>query len=80
MKCEVVKFHDGTTVFVCGRARRKAKPCACGKISTKLCDFPVRGARNKTTCDAPLCDDCAVRIGEDRDLCPMHAKFWRGQA
>lgn len=80
MNCEAMQLPGGGTAFVCrGRTvRRQTKPCrVCGKESTKLCDFPTRGARNKTTCDAPLCDGCAVSIGPDSDLCPTHAKFWK---
>jgi hypothetical protein len=41
----------------------------CGRPSTKLCDGP---GPDGETCDAPLCDDHARRIGRNRDLCPVH--------
>lgn len=84
MKCEIYTLTDGTKMYVCGHhssRRRELRMCRFCKTptpSTKLCDFPTRGARNKTTCDAPICDACATSIGPDCDLCPPHAKLWKG--
>lgn len=67
MTCETVRIGD-TVAIVCGRGFRR-KRCACGRPATKLCDHPKP---RRGTCDAPLCDRCAVNIGPDRDLCPTH--------
>ena len=40
----------------------------CGGEATKLCDGP--GKKGKT-CDAKICDDCALNMGEV-DYCPDH--------
>lgn len=81
MPCRTLKDDEGRiTGFMCGRAARKLDPCRwCGKPHTKLCDYPLRGAKAGKTCDAPICDDCATSIGPDRDLCPAHAKLWKGE-
>ena len=69
MVCETVKTGDGYAI-VCSRGRRKPPKCACGRPSTKLCDWPTA---NGKTCDKPLCAGCAVHVGRDRDHCPDHA-------
>lgn len=73
MTCETHKLEDGFAI-VCTRSRRR-KPCStgCGRTHTRLCDHPA----GRGTCDAPLCESCAVSTGPDRDVCPAHA---RGQA
>jgi len=42
----------------------------CMGISTVLCDWPLDGGG---TCDAPLCEEHGLQVGEDRHLCPLHA-------
>jgi hypothetical protein len=69
---EWIRLDDGTTAIVCGSGPRpRSKPCKCGARSTKLCDYPLLVG----TCDAPLCDRCAIPMGADRDFCPHHE--WR---
>lgn len=62
-------------IFICRRGRHRPAPCVvCGKESSKLCDFPLRGAKAGKTCDRALCARCAVnQPGKDRDFCPTHA-------
>lgn len=48
--------------------------CRCGYESDRLCDYPMGKGE---TCDAPLCQDCAVCIGKDLDLCRVHHTMWR---
>lgn len=62
-------------------------PCEWLKDNGKLCDFPIGDGR---TCDAQMCDKCAVTLGRGEvdigggmkrlndsiDVCPLH----RGQA
>ena len=70
------KMPDGTPYggFVCTRNHR-SKPCSvCGRPMSRLCDYRLRGAKAGKTCDRPLCERCAVRVGPDRDLCPAHAR------
>ena len=67
------KLPDGTMAFICTRGNR-SKPCAiCGRPHTKLCDYPLHGAKAGKTCDRPLCERCAVHQEPDVDFCPTHA-------
>lgn len=78
--CERVQVGS-TIAIICGGRRgqphRPACKC-CPRESTKLCDFPVVRNGRRATCDVPICDDHATSIGPDRDLCPWHAKQWKG--
>ena len=66
-------FIDATPMIVCGDIEFPA--CACGHVADFLCDYPVgRGA----TCDLALCGCCREAIGEERDLCRIHAAQFRG--
>ena len=76
MPCERREFGDGTTVIVCGR--RPAQPCSvpgCPRRHEKLCDYPVTRNGQASTCDAKLCEKCAVPQGPDKDFCPAHARL-----
>jgi hypothetical protein len=70
--CLHMKMPDGTVGIICG-ARQKRQFCACGRVSTKLCDWKVPGKKSGT-CDAPLCDQHAFAVAPDRDLCPEHQR------
>lgn len=60
--------------FICTRGNR-AKPCKyCGRPHTKLCDYPLRGAKAGKTCDIPMCDRCATHVEPDTDYCRAHAE------
>lgn len=44
-----------------------------------LCDYPVENRRSRfptykesSTCDKPLCRECAISVGPDKDHCPSH--------
>lgn len=55
--------------------RNAPKPCcACGCISSRLCDWK-RDAFH--TCDAPLCERCTWSPVDDKDLCPRHVEAYR---
>ena len=59
---------DGMVVHMHGT--NLPAPCAgCQRMSTLLCDWPVRSG---VTCDAGICPSCATYIGPDRHLCPTH--------
>ena len=78
------KMPDGTVVHLLHSGKRpQPKKCQfCDRPSTKLCDFPMSPPEQVThrrTCDAPMCDEHATLIGEDRDLCPPHAIQWKGK-
>lgn len=66
---ERIDMPDGTEIetFICGQL---GPPCACGAVSTVLCDFPI--GEEKRTCDAPCCERCAPTIGHDKNFCPAH--------
>jgi len=75
MACAVIKNGEDGVIFVCGK--HDIKPCKrCGFLADYLCDWPVDGG----TCDAALCRSHAANIGEQYDLCPIHAKIYRRQS
>ena len=39
----------------------------------KLCDWKTSAF---STCDAPMCDEHATSVGDDKDLCPPHIARW----
>lgn len=63
-------------VFVCGR-RRRSGPCVrCGDPGARLCDGltrPLAFGEQPETCDAWLCDRCAIAGAGRTDLCPACA-------
>jgi len=73
MPCQHVKI-DGVSAIVCGPRTRRRK-CACGRPSSRLCDWKIRGKKSGT-CDKPLCDRCARQPAPEKDLCPEHAAEW----
>ena len=72
MPCETFRTKDGVVV-ACSRGS-SAKRCKCGRPSTKLCDYLLYGELAGRTCDAPLCDRCAVSAGYNKDYCQAHAR------
>lgn len=98
MGCDHIrgKGPNGETfeMFICSRGS-KAKPCAisgCRRRSTKLCDFPLGGAKKGKTCDRALCEDHAHKLSDisridaglhqqdSVDYCPTHYELTRGSA
>lgn len=72
MKCTHLNLGDGMQAIVCGG--RRVHTCACGRPSTKLCDWKIGRGR---TCDKRLCDECAYSPAPEKDLCPTHAEAWK---
>lgn len=70
---ENASFVDPPTMFTCGDIEFPA--CACGHSADFLCDYPI--GRGKT-CDLELCGCCREAIGEELDLCRVHAAQFRG--
>jgi hypothetical protein len=65
MPCEI-----RSNMIICSRGRRKAPRCKwCSNTSTKLCDYKLPSGK---TCDAPMCDIHAKRIGPEVDHCMWH--------
>src|SRR5262245_37730101 len=60
---------ESSGTFICGSFKPSPR-CRCGQIAEYLCDEPMGKGK---TCDLPLCEACKVSIGEDLDLCPVHA-------
>lgn len=74
MGCRPFNAGGGVTGIACSRG--SGKPCsACGASkATRLCDYPLRGAKQGQTCSRPICDKCTVKVGPERDYCPPHAR------
>lgn len=66
-------FIDPVPMIACGDIEFPA--CACGHCADFLCDYPVGKGK---TCDLALCGCCRESIGEERDLCRIHAAQFRG--
>jgi hypothetical protein len=76
MPCETVKFDDGTTAIVCTRGTKRKVCRWCARTHTKLCDYPLRGAKAGKTCSAEMCDAHAHEVGPDQHFCPPHREMW----
>lgn len=79
MGCEYFEMPDGGRAIICSRggARARAKCEFCRQaVHEVLCDFviPSKGSRQKT-CSRRVCRKCAQHVGDDRDLCPPHARL-----
>jgi len=81
MPCRPIEVDGEVVGIVCGRGRPR-RLCKCGRNSTKLCDYPLRGRRAGQTCDRPLCEKCATKVGthvdgahkgDTLDYCRAHA-------
>lgn len=76
MPCNVVPLPGGGRAIVC--TSRSRQHCACGAVSTQLCDWKVPSKRSGT-CDKPLCRRCTHVPAPDKDLCPAHAAEWKAR-
>lgn len=80
MPCDHVDLPGGGYAIVC-RGRQPQKRCVhCGRPSSKLCDFPLRGAKTGKTCDRPICKRCAQHVPPDTDYCKTHADLMEREA
>lgn len=69
----------GGVVFSCTRGfddRVECKFCKTRVREFVLCDWKLKGEKAGQTCDAVMCRRCATKVGEDKDLCPPHARVW----
>ena len=64
------------TAIIC---TRKPRPICkyCPRTGTKLCDFPLHGAKEGQTCDARLCSHHAITQEGGSDYCPPHDNLAR---
>ena len=70
MGCATVRFANGSTAIVCGRGKGSAKPCVvCGGMANLQCDHPRRPKPSRARCNAWMCQEHAVHVGEDLDWC-----------
>jgi hypothetical protein len=78
MVCTRVPMPGGGVAIICQRGQRRPRCSACKAApATRQCDWPLTGAKAGRTCDANLCDSCAVSAGPDVDHCPAHARHAR---
>ena len=62
MGCDLY-YRDGKlAMVVCSRSSPRKRCAQCGAPATKLCDFPLAGAKAGRTCDKPLCAKCATEV------------------
>lgn len=78
MSCKVLHNEGGVLVIVCNRGASNKRCKWCGGKATRLCDYPLTGAK-RATCSIPMCDKCARPIGDGIDYCRVHAEMSRGK-
>jgi hypothetical protein len=79
MYCTPIKIPGGGTAIICQGGQRPAS-CACGKPTTKLCDWkvaPKRGDGPVKRCSVGICDEHTFSPAKDKDLCPEHVRMWK---
>jgi hypothetical protein len=73
------RFNGGMVHIKLSGKQKPPKACVarledgqqCCGISTLLCDWKLEAGG---TCDAPLCEEHGVQVGDDLHLCPIHDK------
>jgi hypothetical protein len=78
MPCIVVSLPSGERTLMHTAAQRLLTCHFCRQQpAVKLCDYPVKtgDVGHTRTCDAALCNHCAIAKGKNRDYCPVHAEF-----
>ena len=82
MPCRPIAIDGKVVGIACSRGRGKLpEPCStpgCARPHTKLCDYPLvplEFGKEPRTCDAKLCDRCAVHVGPNTDYCRPHARL-----
>lgn len=67
--------HVGNAIICSRGSRRSLGRCQdCGlRPAALLCDGPVQNGANATTCDRPICYDCATHVAPNTDYCKTHA-------
>lgn len=76
MPCGWITLPGGGVAHVRYANRRSPKCRWCSNRSTRLCDFEISDPQQVThrkTCDAPMCDAHAKRVGPNHDFCPDHS-------
>ncbi len=68
-KCFPLRLPDGGTTIVCGSFPKEKHCVVCGTFATRLCDYRKPDG---STCDAPMCDEHTLRVGANKDFCPLH--------
>lgn len=79
MTCRRIGLGSGITAIACTRGERPQRCKECGARASRLCDYPLTGRKAGKTCDANLCDRCAVNVGADRDYCGVHGRVSKQQ-
>lgn len=74
MPCNIKKLPGGGGAIVCSRT--KVNQCYyCGRPANLLCDLVVEtGERRGNTCDRPICPQCSVPVGPNKDYCKIHGE------
>ena len=69
MACSIFFLGGKPIGFACGPRRPQSKCHYCSRPSSNLCDFPAGDGK---TCDRPICGQCMIHTGPDRDECRVH--------
>lgn len=70
---KTVYAEGNPNVLICYRTQ---KCHYCGNPATLLCDYPTEWHK---TCDRPICNDCSVHVGYERDYCRCHPPIKDGE-
>lgn len=77
MTCKIIG-GPGAQIIMCTRGSRpNCQTPGCTNRGELQCDHPVTRAGAEGTCDRFVCLRCAVHVGINKDLCPVHAKAKR---
>lgn len=74
MACEPMVVDGKTVGIMCG-PRRRRRPCevtGCPNAQTRLCDFPLAGAKRGKTCSRGICEKHRGQV------CGSAGCTWRG--
>lgn len=63
------RLRQPQEVYMCGEGIEVCDHHSCAYCADYLCDWPMGKGK---TCDAALCEDHAVLVGEDMYFCPAH--------
>ncbi len=73
MPCDHFKLPGGGAAIVCSRRAKRMRCVACFAAGGYQCDWKLPGGK---TCDAHICPTHALKVGDDKHLCPLHQEAY----